>query len=358
MKYGEFMAALRRDGMRQVFLLAGEEHYYIEKAEKRLLKLLFADKAEQEEGLQTFSSDVSLGELTGLLETVPFFSTKNVVLVRNAAIFGKQKEAASAEEGAKKKTAADKALDRFIELLGDLPETNYVIFELTAKPDKRRRLYKAVEKAGLVLDEAAVEPWSIGEWLREKLMELDRRFDAAAMEYFTGAVSLMRPVPLEFLDQELDKLALYTDKKVLSRRDLEKMLSALPEVSQFALIEAVSSKNLKQALTILERQLAEGAYLPVIIAMLFRQVRQLMLARYFMSRGITGKQLAGPLGGGKPINAFIAEKIGRAARGFSDNQLRTAVKELADADYSLKQGKAGPEVLEHLIIGLCRCEGA
>ena len=32
MKYGPFMAALRKGEAKHVYLLAGEEHYYIEKA--------------------------------------------------------------------------------------------------------------------------------------------------------------------------------------------------------------------------------------------------------------------------------------------------------------------------------------
>ena len=58
---------------------------------------------------------------------------------------------------------------------------------------------------------------------------------------------------------------------------------------------------------------------------------------------------------GQPLemNPYVAEKLGQAAQGFDENTLRAAFLELADADYLLKTGQAGPELLEHAVISLC-----
>ncbi len=63
MKYGEFMASLRQTGMKHVFLLAGEEPYFINKVEKRLLTVLFPEAQEKEEGLQRVEDNISPGAL-------------------------------------------------------------------------------------------------------------------------------------------------------------------------------------------------------------------------------------------------------------------------------------------------------
>ena len=57
------------------------------------------------------------------------------------------------------------------------------------------------------------------------------------------------------------------------------------------------------------------------------------------------------------LNPFIAEKLGQAAERFSEKMLKMAMLELIDADYKLKMGQAGEEVLEHAIILLCRRQG-
>ena len=97
------------------------------------------------------------------------------------------------------------------------------------------------------------------------------------------------------------------------------------------------------------RQLSDGTYFTVLLALLARHVRQLWQARLLMAQGVRGRALAKPL----ELNQFIAEKLGQAARRFSDAQLKDAYLSIVDADYLMKTGQGGNELLEHIIIGLC-----
>ena len=351
MKYGEFMAALRQKGLQHVYLLAGEEHYYIEKAEQRLLAMLFPKGEGQQDALQRLSGDPAISELVGLIETVPFFADKNVILLRGTNLFHEKKGVAPAE-GKGRKSRSEKEQEQLMALLAAMPETSYVIFEADGKADKRKRLYKAVEKAGAVLEAEPVRAWTIDEWLRSKLLELGRRLDGEAMQYFMGAVGMMQTISLEFLDQEFDKLALYTPAKEFTKQDLLQVFSSMPEVSGFAMLDAISAHDAAKALSLLERQLADGVFLPLLLAGLVRHVRQLWQAKTLMNRGVRGRALGGPL----EMNPYIAEKLGRASQTFSEAQLHEAFLLLADADYRLKTGQAGPELLEQAVIGLCRRE--
>ncbi|MBP5200553.1 MAG: DNA polymerase III subunit delta [Schwartzia sp.] len=349
MKYGEFMAAVRK-GIPHVMLLAGEEPYYIGKAETAVLRALLPEEAERAAAVQYLERDPSLGDLTELLATMPFLSDKTVTVLRGTELFREKKSAG--EETAQGKTkgkAKDKALEGLLSVLSDMPETNYVIFESGAKADKRKKLTKTVEKVGAVLDAEPERPWTIDNWLRGKLAEMGRSFDREATAYFMNAVSVMKTISLSFLDRELDKLALYTDAPRFSRADLERAFSSVPEVSGFALYEAVSDRDVKKALSVLEREIQDGTYLPLILAGLVRHVRQLWKAKLLTARGVRGKALGQPL----ELNPFIAEKLGRAAQAFDEKTLRAAFLELADADYLLKTGQAGPELLEHAVILLC-----
>ena len=345
MKYGEFMAKLRK-GIPHAMLLAGEEPYYIEKAETAILGALLPDEAERAAAVQYLERDPALYELADLLATLPFLSEKAVFVLRGTELFREKK---SAGEDAEKGKAKDKGLERLLAAIADMPETNYVIFESKAKADKRKKLTKAMEKVGAVLDAEPEKPWTIEPWIRGKLAEMGRSFDREAAAYFMNAVSMMKTISLSFLDRELSKLALYTDAPRFSRADLERAFSSVPEVSGFALHDAVSERNVKRAMSVLEREIGDGAYLPMIIAGLTRHVRQLWQAKRLEARGVRGKALGQPL----ELNPFIAEKLGRAAQGFDEGTLKAAFLELADADYLLKTGQAGPELLEHAVIRLC-----
>ena len=340
------MAKLRQQKeLPHVFLLAGKEHYYLKKAQERIFQLLFTGKEEIEDSLQKFTGNVELETLLGTIETVPFFAEKSVVLVQGTTLF----KAGKAEAAGKSDSRRDKSQERLLALLADMPDYSYLIFTASDAPDKRKKLFKAVEKNGLVLEAEPVRAWNIGDWLTGKLNAIDKRLDHEAYEYFQGAVSVMQEISLEFLDSEFDKLALYSDEKVITKQELLSVFAGMPEVSSFALLDAVSERNVQKALSLLQRRLADGIYFTVILALLARHVRQLWQARLLMQQGIRGKALAKPL----ELNPFIAEKLGRAAAGFKDETLKQAMLELADADYLLKTGQAGEELLEHVIIVLC-----
>lgn len=342
MKYREFLGKLAGD-LPHVFLLAGEESFFIERAKQRLLARLAEGEADFSSVLQKFGEDQSVSTLTGILENVPFFSQKNVLLIQDTRLF-------KAAKGEEKASSAKKDDEALLKLIANMPTYSYLIFISREKPDKRKKLYKAVEKYGLVLEAEAIRAWNIGEWLDGKLRELGKTFDREAMAYFQGAVSIMQPISLEFLDSEFNKLALYTDSKRIGKADLVQVFSSLPEVSIFSLMDAVSERNARKSLSLLKRQLADGVYFTVILSLLIRQVRKLWEAKLLMARGVRGKALAAPLG----LAPFIAEKTGREAAAFPEETLKRALLELIDADYLLKTGQAGEERLEHAIIILSR----
>jgi DNA polymerase-3 subunit delta len=344
-KFGEFMASLQKSELKHVYLLAGEEHYYIEKAREKLFAQLFASPQEQAGALQKLTGVLDTDDLVGLIETTPFFASKNVLLLQDTSLFKENKE-----EGDSKKPGKDKKMERLLATLADMPEFSYVIFAQNGKADKRRKLYKAIEKCGAVLEADAVRAWNINDWLQGKLQSMNKDMDREAMAYFSGVVSTMQTISLEFLDKEFDKLALFTKERQITKDLLTKVFAGLPEVSVFAMLDAISERKAKKAMQLLRRQLNDGTYFTVILALLTRHVRQLWQAQTLQKQGIRGKALAKPL----ELNPFIAEKLGRAAMQFPEAVLKRNMLELIDADYFLKTGQAGEEVLEHAVIDLCR----
>ena len=356
MDFNQFMGMLRREPLKHVYLLAGEEPYYIDRAREAILGRMFPDAETMESGLVSVPGDAAAAELIGAIESVPFFSDRNVVLVEHTGLFqGKKKQEQDdneeddegAEEAPEEK---DPALDRLADLLLDMPEDSYVIFSADRAADRRKKLYKAAAKAGAVLEANPVRPWKINDWLQGKLQSIGRDMDREARDYFANAIGMMKNVPLRYLDREFDKLALYAEGRKITRRDLEAAFSDLPEVSLFALADAVSERSARKALTILGRQIRDGAYLPLILAILARHVRQLWQLKLLVQQGRSSAEIARRF----KLNPYIAERLIKAARGFSEETLRDAFLELSDADFGLKTGRSGPERLEHAIIRLCR----
>lgn len=344
-KFGEFMVKLPKQDS-HVFLLAGEEHYYIDKALAKIMAGLFSDSQEAADSVQKLNGEVDADDLVSMINTAPFFTAKNVLLIRNTTLFKDNRK----KDEEQKSSGKDKKMERLLSVLADMPEFSYVIFISPDKADKRRKIYKLVEKCGMVLEAEAIRAWNINDWLQGKLQAMNRDMDRDAYAYFQGAVSMMQQISLEFLDREFDKLALFSEDRRITKAALVKVFAGLPEVSIFALMDAISERNAQKALMLLRRQLDDGTYFTVILSLLTRHVRQLWQAKVLQEKGIRGKALAKPL----ELNPFIAEKLGKAAQRFPEQVLKRAMLELIDADYWLKTGQAGNEILEHTVIELCR----
>lgn len=349
MKYGELMAELRGGSPGQLYLLAGEESYFIEKARERLLQCLFPAGYSRED-IQVLEEGASLHEIMEAVETVPFFAEKNVIIVRGAELF-KDKKSDSGEKSGKKNGGVE---ERFLHLLQNLPEFSYVIFELYGKIDKRKKLYKAISSIGRVMEAEPVRASNAGEWLQGKLQELNKEMDRHAYEYFLGAVSSMQTVSLSFLNKELEKLALFMgpEQRRISRENLLQVFSDVPEISGFAMLNAIGGRQTAKALQLFRRQVDNGVYFVLIVGMLARQVRLWWLAQTLQAKGVRGRQLAAGLG--QP--PFIAEKTGREAKSFPPGALKNALLALSEADYGLKTGQMDLAELEAVIIGLSNRE--
>lgn len=344
MKYTEAIAAIRRKTEKKIFLITGEESYFAESARKEIFHQFKIEAGD--EGIQRMEGEVELAFLLHSINAAPFFSEYNFIWLRNTSLFKEKKDAEPAE-GRKKKGGQEEEL---LKALADMPPYTILLFEQTEKADKRRKLYKLIEKYGMVIEADPLQPWTVGEWLRHKIDSIGKTLDGEAFVYLTEAVGAMQQISLGFLANELEKLALYTEKKKIGRQDLQIILSGLPEISIFAMLDAISEKKTARALCLLEEQLESGIHPVQIVALLIRHIRQLLQAKKLEERGVQGRQMAAALG----VVPFVAEKIGKNSRRFQEKVLKKALLELLDGDYKLKSGQAEPAMMERIIIEVCQ----
>ena len=330
MKFKEFMSAL--DGeLKNIYLLSGEEKFFIDKALEKILARLGVDKSTE---LITFDCDTknALGEIISAIDSSPFFSPKNVVLVKNTTIF-----------------SSDKKIERLENILKDMQPTNYVIFTAKAA-DKRRKLYKIISQVGLTLEAEPLRPWEVNDWLNEKLSSLGKIMRGDARKYFNELIGILPEISLWYLENELDKVALNVTGKEIMAADLRKNMLAPPEVSNFALTDAVDERRAKKSLYLLRMQAKNPTKIPLVTTLLANHVRRLLRAKFFMAQGISGRRLGEPL----EMNPYIAQKVGETSKSYSEKVLEEVFIELAEADYKLKMGQAGVEVLERILLKLCK----
>ena len=340
MNYQDFMHRVQRNDIPHVVVLSGEERYFIDKALKYLCQKLSDGSPD---AIEKLPASIGEEELVNRLETVPFLMPKNVFVIEDAPFFSQKGKANSDESKDSGK------FELLQEEISSMPEFSFVVFVVDGKMDKRKKLAKTAEKVGLVLEAEPIRPWNFDKWLQPKLRSINKVLDKDAYAYLTKAVSLLQNVPLSYLNSEFDKLTLFAEGQSTTKNEIVDVFSGLPDVSLFAITDAISAKDAKKALVVLHRQLKDGTYFAPILTLLDRHVRQLWQARILRAKGEQDKEIAKAIG----LHPFVAKKIADAAQSFNDEQLKQALIHISDADYAMKTGNGGDEMLEGIVINLC-----
>lgn len=347
MDYKAVLTAIKQNKFASAYLLYGEESYFLRRIEQALISSIVPVQ-DREMNLIVFEADPHKEELINVIETIPFLGERNLIIVHNTDLFSAGRKAAAGGDDAQDKT--DAATERLIALFNNMPEYSCVVFIAHDKPDKRRKIFKAIEKNGVIFEASPLKGKELRTWLTARLAELKIKMAPGAQEHLVAAVSMMPQVSLDFIDNELEKIMLYTmGKATISLQDLVEILSAVPEVSIFSMVEALSQRQTAQALVLLREQLSAGEHPIRILALLARQVRQLWQTKELRNKGYGSREVADFF----KVPGFIGEKLVKQSGGFSEKNLKKALQNLAAADRELKTSQNGPVVLEKIIIELC-----
>ncbi len=348
----------------RLYLFYGEEGYLVQRQVKEIVASVLTPE-EQDFNLITLDSDPSVPELLQLVESAPFFGEKKVVVVRNSKYFQAPRRKAAASEDADGESASvdedvretgDTTDLRLAKLLADMPP--YAILIFTAiKADKRRKIMKLFTEFGIVKEFNPFRPMEereIRQWVDEQAAALKKRLQKEAMEHLLAVVGTMNQIPRGFLATELEKAALFAgESPTIDKKAMEAVLSAVPELSAFAMTEALARRSASQALMRLEELFVNKEPPLKIIGLLAFKIRQWWQVRQILDRKGTEDEMLSILGikGGR---TGMGHRVINQARSFQSESLKNALLTLAEANAAIRAGIDPKLYLERVVIELCK----
>jgi len=278
---------------------------------------------------------------------------------------------------AKPAKAGDTA-DLYVEALeGGIPAGNILIL-LAEAADKRKRLYKYLETNATVIDlsvdtgaSSAARKDQEGilmDLAQKTLADFGKKIAPRALTMLLDRVGF-HPVAMVM---ETEKLALSVgDAATISVADLEAVIGHTREEALFAFTEAVASRKLGEALTIMARLRESQMHPLVLVSGLRNHLRKLLFIRALQEQapptyqpgiqyGAFQKGYLAQLKASRPEwpeqlagHPFVVYKLFQQAEHFSLADLKTGLTELLEAEYRLK-GAGLPEnaVLENMLFRL------
>jgi DNA polymerase-3 subunit delta len=330
----------------------GDEEYYKKAIEIAMKKKILAEHEGEELNSWPFQGAFNVTDLREAVNSSSFFGGLNWIVIENPKLLEKKKTEVKTDKEAPHKRSS-KELQEFITLLTDVPVYSYVLCQC-AKLDKRSAFYKNMSKTAVTIECASLKSYRLRPWLAEQADRYGARFDAQAQDLIEQYAALSGDVPLLFLQQEIGKIALYAGKrKIWTADDVNQMFSQLPEISNFALSNAVGKRNLPQvleALTVQHKKMrSHGRDLfPLSVGLVYNEVKRLLQVRELMSQGARQDTIASRL----KLNPYVAKLAIEDTRRYQPEALEKCLVDLAHMQMDSRKNGRDWERLEEILICL------
>ncbi len=322
----------------RVLTAFGEEDYYRRQILQALPDYLFGDTAPEDRQITVFERDTNLDELENTLNTYPFFSGSALVIVQDERLLGSKQESENRKA----------QLDRLAALAADVPEYCTLVFN-AAKLDKRTKLFKTLKKVGLTCECQSLRPYELTPWLHAQAEKYGARWQGDAIGLIMEYLEPVEKAPLQLLQQEIAKLAIYAgERHTWTREDVANIFAELPEASGFAVLNFIAEGRLQESLQVLAGERKKGTNILPMSALILFKLRQLLQFMELRRQGYDQRGIAAEL----KLNPYVAKKLAAQCRRFSEASLRRAILQLAELNIELRNGGRDYARLEEILLTL------
>ncbi len=318
---------LRDNGLRPFYLVLGPEQYQCRLAVDLLRSKILSPGSEAFDYSEFAAGDASIDEIIDAANTFPMVSRRRLVLVTEA------------------EKLKDSDQESLLNALKNISPRGVLIL-VAEDLDHRKRFYKALRDMNCVAEFPKLKGVALEQWAESFVRRQGYRISSSAIRKIVELAGS----DLQSLASELEKLLLYAGKeKNIQDSAIDDLVRASRQHNIFELIGALGRRDRNGALRSLANLLSMGEHPLVIVTMMARHCRQILIAREYLSKGSSPRDIAIAA----QIPSFILDQFLSQARAADSAIVQEMYIRLADIDRRLKSSSGdGRILLENLICAL------
>lgn len=316
MEYQDILAELKHKKYGTVYLLEGEEPYYIDVISDYILENVLTDSEKSFNQTLLYGKDITLDTILTSARRYPMMSERQVVVVREAQNLRDIEELASYVE----KPA---------------PTTLLVLCYKYKTIDKRKKLYKAVQKNGIYFESKVLYESKVPDWIITYLKTQGLGIEPKAVQMITDHVGNN----LQRIVNELDKVIFSAVPGTsITVDDVEKNIGISKEYNPFEFQKALGGKDLYKANRIVNYLIEneKGNPMPVISGILIAFFRKL-LTYHSLENKSNNSEVAQRLG----VSPYFVNDYLAAGKNYPLQKAILALSLLREYDLRSKGARGG-----------------
>lgn len=341
MIYNEFMENIKKDNIDSSYLFMGAEEYMMNIALKNLKNKHIEESFETLNYTRLEGKDTLLEDLINACETLPFMSSKKMVVLKDISSF--------------MENINGELEKRFYDYIDDLGDYLILVFlDNTASIKKNSKIYKYFNKNNRAVEFTKLLNNDLNIWVNSILKKHNKKMSTGDINYFIEHSSYRsKNIDLNIYDieNELLKVINFSVNQQIHREDIDKVLIKSIDTNIFELLNAINVFDADRAISIFNDMYLSNEPIPRIFYMITRQIRLLLGYKLYKNRGYDERQIQEKLG----VKDYEFKKIRTQSFNFEVDYLEKVMEYLLQMDLKLKTVSNQDKLeMEILLVKLCK----
>ncbi|NVK52643.1 MAG: DNA polymerase III subunit delta [Flavobacteriaceae bacterium] len=302
---------IKAGNVKPIYFLMGEESYYIDQISAFIEQTVLDETEKGFNQVVMYGRDVSVEEIVSSAKRFPMMAEKQVIIVKEA-----------------------QDLSRSIEKLLSYaehpqPTTILVINYKYKKLDKRKKLYKAIEKVGVLFESKKLYENQVADWIRRVLGGKNYKIEPKAAQMLVEFLG----TDLSKISNELEKLiTILPINSIITPEDVEENIGISKDFNNFELRKAVGEKQVVKANRIINYFAENPKSNPIVMTISLLNSFFTQLLQYHGLQSKDKMNVAKSLG----VNPYFVDDYVTAAKHYPMRKVSQVIGFLRDADVKSK----------------------
>lgn len=312
---------------KHVHLLYGAEDYLLNQFKDKLIKALTGDSASMNFDKFT-GKETNAGTVIDIAETMPFFADRRVILIEDSGWF-------------------KNGNDAMAEYIADgICDTTFIVF-CEKEVDKRSKMYKAADSAGMISEFMEQTEATLASWVSKQIKNAGLQISGADIRYLLTIVG----TDMVNISNEIEKLVCYSmNNGTINKADIDAICSRRLEDKIFEMCDALALRRKQQAFAMYYDLISLRESPVKIMNLITRQYNLLMQIKDMEMNRRSDAQIGEAIG--RP--AWTIKNYRAQTSHYTLKELKTIVNDCAQLDMEMKSGQSDFNVgVEMLLVKLC-----
>lgn len=318
MTASDILRDLKAKKYKPVYLLHGEESYYIDQVVHFMEQHVLDDMQKGFNQTVLYGKDTDMATILNAAKRYPMMSDYQLIIVKEAQDLKWAKEV----DGSSK---AAEFVQHYFEK--PLPSTILVLAYKYANFDKRKKIYKSIGKQGVIFQSDPVRDYKLAAWIEDLVEEKGAKIApqaAALMAEYLGT-------DLSKISNELEKLLLNISKGTTIDTDhIQRNIGISKEYNVFELQKALAVRNVLKCNQIINYFANNPKANPMVMIManLNSYFTRILKYHYLQHKGDAAKELG--------VNPYFVKDYETAARSYNLTKVFQIIGLLREYDLKSK----------------------